>query len=59
MFSDGKNLTEAEQKTFDRKYGDGGFLPFGWEGVMRGAGNYVTNSDKDIIFLIFAQEAYT
>ena len=20
-----------------KKYGDGGFLPFGWEGVMRGA----------------------
>ena len=30
---DGKNLSAAEIKM----YGDGGFLPFGWEGVMRGA----------------------
>ena len=30
---DGKNLSAAERKM----YGDGGFLPFGWEGVMRGA----------------------
>ena len=30
---DNANLTEKEI----RMYGKGGFLPFGWEGVMRGA----------------------
>ena len=30
---EGRNLTEREIK----QYGDGGFLPYGWEGVIRGA----------------------
>ena len=30
---EGRNLTEREMKM----YGDGGFLPYGWEGVIRGA----------------------